>query len=54
MAKIRWKSQDEINREKAEYEARAKLPTDRERIEALEEALLEVILEDDKIPSNSN
>lgn len=44
MAKIEWKSQEEIEREKLEPEQLEQLPKDKERIEMLENMVLELLM----------
>ena len=45
MAEIKWTSQEEINKEKEEQEKLALLPTDEERIQMLEDALIFLTME---------
>lgn len=44
MAKIEWKSQEDIEKEKAEQELIEQLPDDKERIEMLENMVLELLM----------
>lgn len=46
MAKIEWKTQDEIEQENAEQERIELLPTDRERLEFLENAVIELMMKE--------
>lgn len=44
MADMKWKTQAEIDAEKAEQEKQASLPDDKERIAQLEEMVLQLLL----------
>lgn len=44
MAKIEWKSQEEIDREKLEQEQLEQMPSDKERIEELENMILQLLM----------
>lgn len=44
MAKIEWKSQEEIEQEKLEQERLEQLPNDKERIEMLENMVLDLLM----------
>lgn len=44
MAKIEWKTQEEIEQEKLEQEQLEQMPSDKERIEELENMILQLLM----------
>lgn len=45
MAEMKWKSQEEIDKEREEEERKKQLPTEKERLEFLEQTVIEMMIE---------